>query len=195
VIFAAVLQIMFFGLSIIWISTMLALVSIYINIQNVEISTDYLTGLYNRRRLDHHLHRRVRLKRKNNLLFAIMLDLDGFKEINDRYGHIVGDEALVKMAGILRETVKGNDEFIARMGGDEFIILGERNDHEGIHQLMEDINKKTQAFNQTHSIVYSLLPSMGYAVYQSGDTPESFLFSADKEMYHNKKERKQNHSE
>lgn len=95
---------------------MLAFASIYINIQNGEISTDYLTGLYNRRRLDEHLQRRLRMRRKEQKLFVIMMDMDKFKDINDKYGHAVGDEALVKMAELLRGICKESDDFIARMG-------------------------------------------------------------------------------
>lgn len=95
---------------------MLAFASIYINIQNGEISTDYLTGLYNRRRLDEHLQRRLRMRRKEQKLFVIMMDMDKFKDINDKYGHAVGDEALVKTAELLREICKESDDFIARMG-------------------------------------------------------------------------------
>jgi len=81
IIAASIMQIMFFGVSIIWVCSMIAFASIYINIQNVEISTDHLTGLYNRRRLDEHFQRRLKMRKKEHLLFAIMLDLDDFKRI------------------------------------------------------------------------------------------------------------------
>ena len=91
----AAIQILFFGLSIIWVCAMLACTSIYINIQKGEIFRDYLTGLYNRRRLDQYLQRRIKIWQKNKILFAIILDMDGFKKINDVYGHLTGDLALV----------------------------------------------------------------------------------------------------
>ena len=58
------LQIIFYGVSIIWVCSMIAFACIYINIQNAEISTDHLTGLYNRRRLDEHFQRKLKLRRK-----------------------------------------------------------------------------------------------------------------------------------
>ncbi|MDP4133213.1 MAG: GGDEF domain-containing protein [Bacillota bacterium] len=194
IIAASVIQIMFFGVSIIWVCAMLALASIYINIQNGEISTDYLTGLYNRRRLDLHLKRIVKARRKEHLLFAIMLDLDEFKSINDNYGHIAGDSALMKMAELLRQTCKGSDDFIARIGGDEFVILGERTRHEEIKKLMEEIYSNAFAYNQSHQLPYALMPSMGYTVFSKDDTIDSFLATADREMYRSKQERKLEHS-
>ena len=88
------LQIVFYGVSIIWVCSMIAFSSIYINIQNAEISTGHLTGLYNRRRLDQHFQRKLKLRR-NHQFFAMMLDLDDIKKINDRYGHETGDDALI----------------------------------------------------------------------------------------------------
>jgi len=116
--------------------------------------------------------------------------LDEFKSINDKNGHISGDEALVKMAELLRTACKGSDDFIARMGGDEFIIVGERNETGEIKQLMEEIYSSTSAYNQSHQKNYTLLPSMGYSVFGKDDTLDSFLAAADKEMYRNKLERK-----
>ncbi|MDD4689552.1 MAG: GGDEF domain-containing protein [Eubacteriales bacterium] len=195
VIVASIIQIMFFGISIIWVTTMLALASIYINIQNGEISTDHLTGLYNRRRLKQHINRKIKLNNENNLLFAIMLDLDDFKCINDQLGHLMGDDALVKMASILRQARKGSDDFIARIGGDEFLIVGERVDPIEINQLIEKINSIALTYNQNHQLKYTLMPSMGYSVFAKGDTLDSFLAAADKEMYRNKQERKLKRSE
>jgi|GEM_PF-44643 diguanylate cyclase (GGDEF) domain len=190
IIAAAAIQIMFFGVSIIWVCSMLALVSIYINIQNREISTDHLTILYNRRRLDQHLQRRIKTRSKDRLLFAIMLDLDDFKSINDQYGHIAGDSVLVKTAELLRQACKGSDDFIARMGGDEFVIVGERTESGEIMYLMGKIHACTLDYNQSRLTDYNLLLSMGYSVFGKDDSVDTFLAAADKEMYRNKQERK-----
>lgn len=186
IIAASVIQIMFFGISIIWVCCMLACVSIYINIQNGEISTDHLTGLYNRRRLDRYLQRRTKIKREGYLMFAIMLDLDEFKSINDNYGHIAGDNALIQTAELLRQACKDSDDFIARMGGDEFIIVGERAELMEIEQLIDKIHLHVADYNQRRVSNYTLLLSMGYSVFGEDDTVESFLSAADKEMYRKK---------
>lgn len=188
IIMASLIQIMFFGVSIIWVCSMIAFASIYINIQNGEISTDHLTGLYNRRRLDEHLQRRLKIRRKDYHLFAIILDLDNFKSINDKYGHAAGDRALVTMAELLRQVCKGSDDFIARMGGDEFIIVGERTEMGQINRLMDEIS--SAVYNDRRQLDYYILPSMGFSVFKIGDTMDSFLATADQEMYRNKQERK-----
>jgi diguanylate cyclase (GGDEF)-like protein len=190
IIMASIIQIMFFGVSIIWISTMIAFASIFINIQNVEISTDHLTGLYNRRRLDEHFHRRLKLCKQDHLLFAIMMDLDDFKKINDEYGHAEGDNALIVMSELLRQVCKGSDDFIARMGGDEFVVLGERTRVEDILQLMSEISTIASEYSESRNLGYLLQPSMGYSVYKKDDTVNSFFATADQAMYLNKHKRK-----
>ena len=190
VIIVTIIQIRFFGVSVIWVCAMLACASIYIKIQNTEISTDYLTGLYNRRRLDQHLQRRIRARRAERLLFAIILDLDEFKKINDIYGHIEGDRALVKTAELLRQSSKRSEDFIARLGGDEFIIVGERLDFKEIEQLIEKLNANVAGFNQNRQSEYPLSLSMGYSVFRDTDTEDSFLAAVDQEMYRCKQNRK-----
>ena len=190
IIAASVLQIMFYGVSIIWVCSMIAFASIYINIQNAEISTDHLTGLYNRRRLDEHFQRKLKLRRKNHQLFAMMLDLDDFKKINDRYGHEAGDDALIRFAELLRQACDGGDDFIARVGGDEFFILGERVKAEEIAGLKQRISSAADAFNERRETEYLLRPSLGCCVYRENDTAGSLFAAADQCMYKDKLERK-----
>jgi diguanylate cyclase (GGDEF)-like protein len=89
---------------------------------------DPLTGLYNRRFLDEVLRRELaRAERYGHALSLILIDIDNFKELNDRYGHLVGDEALKRVAKALRENIRRVD-YIFRWGGDEFcVILPETN--------------------------------------------------------------------
>jgi len=89
---------------------------------------DPLTGLYNRRFLDEVLRRELaRAERYGHPLSLILIDIDNFKELNDRYGHLVGDEALKRVAKALRENIRRVD-YIFRWGGDEFcVILPETN--------------------------------------------------------------------
>ncbi|WP_324823942.1 GGDEF domain-containing protein [Sinanaerobacter sp. ZZT-01] len=190
VIAAVIIQIKFFGLSIIWVCTMLACTNIYIRIQNAEIATDYLTGLYNRRRLDQHLRRKIRAKRTGCLLFAVILDLDEFKKINDIYGHMEGDCALVKTAEILRYSCKRSEDFIARLGGDEFIIVGERSNFDEIEQFIDTLYSNVAEYNKSYQSEYTLSLSMGYSVFHETDTEDSFLAAVDQKMYHCKQDHK-----
>jgi len=84
---------------------------------------DSLTGLYNRRAIYQHLDAELnRASRENRPLSLIMLDIDYFKSINDRYGHLTGDRMLIKVAEVARQTVRSYD-WVGRWGGDEFLII------------------------------------------------------------------------
>jgi diguanylate cyclase (GGDEF)-like protein len=85
--------------------------------------TDALTGLPNRRAFDKNLAEEIRRSARYNHTFTVMMvDLDGYKRINDTYGHVVGDTALREIAQCLRGSVRDTD-FMARFGGDEFVLI------------------------------------------------------------------------
>ena len=96
------------------------------------------------------------------------------------------------MIGTALKQYHSND-FIARMGGDEFVVLGERTEQEAILRLMDSISSAADQYNGRHDAGYLLQPSMGYAVYTQEDTINSFFASADQAMYRNKLERKLAH--
>jgi diguanylate cyclase (GGDEF)-like protein len=88
-----------------------------------EAMTDALTGLPNRRAFDKNLAEEIRRSARYNHTFTVMMvDLDGYKRINDTYGHVVGDTALREIAQCLRGSVRDTD-FMARFGGDEFVLI------------------------------------------------------------------------
>ncbi|HPR76917.1 MAG TPA: GGDEF domain-containing protein, partial [Oscillospiraceae bacterium] len=120
----AVIQWMFYGISVLWIGSVISLLIIYFNLQNTLITTDALTGLSNRRRYETFINNKINSQLKNPILFALMIDIDKFKKINDKFGHAIGDEALKNVATILIKAVNRTD-FIARIGGEEFIVIGE----------------------------------------------------------------------
>ncbi|WP_426512113.1 diguanylate cyclase domain-containing protein [Dactylosporangium sp. McL0621] len=95
-------------------------------LQEHAASHDPLTGLANRRRLVNRIHDAAgRVHRGGGPMAVLFLDLNGFKPVNDRYGHAAGDELLVAIAHRLTTTVRGTD-FVARVGGDEFVVLLEQ---------------------------------------------------------------------
>ncbi len=114
------LQAIFYGISLIWVSMAIGLTSIYMSLQNEFSYLDKLTGLYNRAYLDYVIES---AQKENASGFGgIMIDVDYFKQINDTYGHSVGDEALVDVARVI--TFAKPDKAIAtRFDGDEIIIL------------------------------------------------------------------------
>ncbi len=101
--------------------------------------TDHLTGLHNRRhfvgQLEEHLRR---ARRYHETMGVAFLDLDNFKELNDRHGHSAGDRALQAVAAVMREWVRGTDE-LARLGGDEFAALLLQTDAAGARLVLERI--------------------------------------------------------
>ncbi|MCO6435942.1 MAG: diguanylate cyclase [Phycisphaerae bacterium] len=105
-------------------------------------SRDSLTGLYNRRHLNELLDRSFReALRYEHDLSCIMLDLDGFKEVNDLHGHLVGDEVLILLADVIREQMRASD-IPARFGGDEFVILLPQTDAKSARVLGERIVRR-----------------------------------------------------
>ncbi|HWT30169.1 MAG TPA: EAL domain-containing protein [Propylenella sp.] len=87
------------------------------------VDHDLLTGVFNRRRFDQELARQIeRQQRFGELAAVLMMDLDGFKGVNDQYGHAVGDELLRGLAATLRQRTRETD-VLARLGGDEFVLL------------------------------------------------------------------------
>lgn len=150
---------------------------------------DALTQLPNRRLLmDHLRHAVANSDRHGHRLAVCFLDLDGFKEVNDRYGHDAGDELLCQVARRLEQSVRAN-ETVARLGGDEFVILlagfGDLTTCEEILQrLLTDVSRPVQI--GAHSV--QVEASIGVALYPSqGNTLESLLEHADQAMYRAKR--------
>ena len=181
----SLLQLFFYGYSFIWVSVSIGLVTLYINIQNEVSAVDFLTGLYNRPYLNRYLEEAK--QRPDCVLGGIMLDIDSFKEINDTFGHSVGDSALRDMGILLHDTIDSKD-FAARYAGDEFVIIRPITKKEEIQQLMEKLHQEADRFNSTQHRPYQLAFSMGYGIFSPRtDTPDAFLRQMDEAMYQDKK--------
>ncbi len=121
-----------------------------VNLQLQELSlTDTLTNLPNRRSLENHLEDiRELSKRKKVVTSIIMCDIDHFKLINDKYGHIVGDFVLKEMALQLKSSLKRSSDFIARYGGEEFIIILYDTDIESAQKVCYEIQMNLKKINR-----------------------------------------------
>ncbi len=154
--------------------------------------TDPLTGLINRRGLIGALSREEALARRNPALcgMIVMVDLDGFKLINDTWGHPAGDAYLKAAANKLRAMVRTSD-YVARMGGDEFAIVMTNITPEDGHRRVAEI---AYAFNRsTVSWKKAVLPmhaSFGASSYSSSCKTSAVLDEADRKLYMNKSERR-----
>ena len=147
-------------------------------------TSDYLTGLPNARALFMHLDRELtRCKRENSTLAVMVCDMDGFKQINDRYGHLEGDKTLKLFANLLREVCREYD-YVARMGGDEFVIIAPNMTPSAASEkaiLLSTLAK--QAGRQVCGKDLLSL-SVGTSFYrQDGTDAEQLLAEADRKMY------------
>ena len=190
-------QVLFYGIAVIWSSITLALLLAYTNLQNDQVYLDHLTGLFNRRQMDIHLSDRVRMAKDGRPLSCILLDIDHFKEVNDRLGHVLGDEALKDASSILKGSIRKGD-FLARYGGDEFVILTDIDNEQTLRMLYLRILEHARVFNETQNRPYAIHFSAGSAVYhpESGLDEQKFINSVDALMYRNKSENgaKANHT-
>ncbi|WP_114570513.1 sensor domain-containing diguanylate cyclase [Exiguobacterium flavidum] len=142
---------------------------------------DPLTGLANRASLVRHLDQISSGKTVPYVIFY--LDLDGFKQVNDRYGHHTGDLLLTEVADRLRDQIP-SDCFVARLGGDEFLLLAERHDSE------EELNRSGERLIQILSAPYringedlTIGVSIGAAFWTPPDQPEKLIREADAALY------------
>ncbi|MCT7509714.1 EAL domain-containing protein [Aliarcobacter cryaerophilus] len=151
--------------------------------------TDSLSGLANRNSLQEFLDRLIpTAKRKKEEFAFLFLDLDHFKTINDSLGHNIGDELLQKISGILKKVLRPND-FIARVGGDEFVLIIQ--DYKSNLELTNIIKRVQKQLSkpwviQTHPVETTC--SIGIAIFpQDGKDQISLMKSADIAMYEAKK--------
>lgn len=148
---------------------------------------DGLTGLYNRNELNEHLIR-YKVKSKKCNILAIMIDINDFKSINDRYGHVVGDEALIEASNILKMSIKDYKMLLVRYAGDEFLIMKTYNKEEEIENITSLINGECQKFNKKNK-TYQINFSFGTEIFnkQNEFDGERFVEQLDKKMYEDKR--------
>jgi len=154
---------------------------------------DSLTGLYNRRGFFTHAEHQMKIaRRKKNRLTLVFADVDDLKSINDTWGHGEGDKALVETAAFLK-TVFRESDVIARVGGDEFVVLALENSGRDAASGLVRLSENLEAYNASRNNVAPLSISTGAACYQP-DQPcsiDELLARADKLMYKQKGEKRQ----
>jgi len=155
----------------------------------VSAATDALTGLYNRRLFEETFQKELsRSKRSKMQLALVILDLHRFKEVNDRYGHQQGDQALRLAAAAARDTVRSSD-FIFRIGGDEFAILLPQCDHAQCTALSWRLRLRFEAAVKDMHFDVPLSLDFGIAVYpDNGEQREAIIRLADTRLYEMKNE-------
>ena len=183
------LQMFFYGISTIWVGIAVGYTNLMLALQNENIFIDKLTGLYNRYYLDKILGE---LKRKRKIAM-MMLDMNGFKSINDLYSHEEGDIALKSVANILKEVISSNGSII-RFAGDEFVIIIKTSSEDELLSYKNKILESFERFNNTAGKPYALSAAIGTALYDfsKGDVSD-FLNNIDNLMYKDKENYYKNH--
>ncbi|MBA3006003.1 MAG: diguanylate cyclase [Proteobacteria bacterium] len=152
----------------------------------VAMHTDALTGLNNRRKLDEALKNEInRAQRYKNSFSIILLDIDNFKEVNDAYGHLVGDDVLKRLTQVLKSSFRQTD-IAGRWGGDEFLILLPLQDR-GVAVMFAERLRAAIAGSQFPE-VGTVTSSFGVAELVSGDSVEDLINRADAALYRAKEQ-------
>lgn len=153
---------------------------------------DMLTGLPNRRLFFERLDQMVLENARDKTQFALLfIDLDEFKEINDNYGHEVGDKVLITVGKRLLESIRKSDT-VARMGGDEFtVLLRQVKDKKGIDHVVKKIQTSLRKVMQIGDVKCCVDSSIGAVIYpDNGEDSEALLRNADASMYNIKRDQK-----
>jgi len=147
-------------------------------------TTDYLTNLPNSRSLFPRLEAELaRCRREDSMLTVVVCDVNGFKQINDRYGHLEGNRLLRNIAETLRGSCREYD-YVARMGGDEFVLLLLGNDQSAVTRRIEELKTFVWHAGSTDEPFNRVTMSIGAAVYpQNGADADMLLAEADRSMY------------
>ena len=153
---------------------------------NYLVTHDQLTRLHNRRALEERLDDEVkRAVRYNNMFSVFMIDIDHFKEVNDSYGHKIGDQLLIEFSAILNKFLRVND-FTARYGGEEFFVVLPETSISEAFELAERFRHQVSQFRPEiageQEIGFTI--SIGIASFpESGSSPDALIKAADDAMY------------
>ncbi|CUB06347.1 diguanylate cyclase [Marinomonas fungiae] len=143
---------------------------------------DALTGLPNRRKMLRRLKTEFELCPEG--IFIAMIDIDHFKNINDQYGHLIGDDVLVSVGNLIEHTV-GDLGHISRWGGEEFLVIFSQAEQNDVEQCLQNLVKTISAerFSNGEDYVIRTTISIGVSHFESDDSIDSLITRADSALY------------
>ena len=152
-----------------------------------ESYTDSLTGISNRKAFDVALEESIYKTRLEKSTFSVLIaDVDHFKQVNDNYGHLIGDKVLRFVASTLKWCVKGKD-LVARFGGEEFAVILLNTDMTGAYSVAEQIRRAICGGKikdmTSQKMLDQVTISIGIAQFDSSDLPNDLLQRADRALY------------
>lgn len=152
-----------------------------LQLHTYEAFHDKLTGIYNRAKFNEILADDIQKAKDSGIQFSlVILDIDKFKNVNDTFGHLVGDKVLVTLSSIMRNSVRASDIF-ARWGGEEFVLILANSSLENAVKIAENLRKKIEVahFEEANRVTCSF----GVTSYVEGDTAEMLIEKADRALY------------
>ncbi|MES9881660.1 MAG: diguanylate cyclase [Sedimenticola sp.] len=151
-----------------------------------QATTDRLTGVVNRAKFEEVLDQQIiNTAQGGHQLGLIMLDLDNFKQVNDTFGHDVGDRVLKSLVAVVESNIRKHD-LLSRWGGDEFFIMLPRADLKGMDVVAETIRSAVESY--AFPVVGQITVSLGATIWRLGDDRESISKRTDKALYRSKRE-------
>ena len=152
---------------------------------------DPLTQSFNRRYMDRVIEKELsRAGRLGTQIAFLMIDVDDFKSVNTRFGHVVGDAILREVADVIRKSVRASDT-VVRYGGDEFLVILTEAEESDAERVIARMDQRVQAWNKASKIEgYHMGLSCGWAAHEKGTLVTKSLEAADKKMYDCKHRRK-----
>lgn len=185
------LQAVFWRVPFLCYGSVAAVYYIYISILDNLISIDPLTQINNRNQMYKYLSQKMSNEDQGLSLFLLIIDVDKFKSINDTYGHIEGDRALLRIATAIKNACQGprNRFFVSRYGGDEFVVVAEVAYKAEATWLADQIRSNVRRLSGDENLQYSLSVSIGMAQYdyEQPISMQSFIARADSDLYKQKK--------
>ena len=146
-------------------------------------STDPLTKVFNHGRIETEMRNAIEKYRKEGTpTWLMILDIDHFKNVNDRYGHAVGDTTLVNIANMIKDTLGDKNTEVGRWGGEEFVVVVYDETEGSVRELAEKLRRNIEA--SPSEIIGALTVSIGVTELRSEDnSPESWFARADHSLY------------
>ena len=180
-------QVFHYGISLTFIGTAIGLTGVYLSTQNESAYIDQLCGVYNRKYYIDYVRSFCNSRKKDDFLVGVLIDMDNFKQINDKYGHYSGDMALQLFGSILRKNI-ADIGFAVRYGGDEFILISKQSEA-AVDAVIVNIVKEIDEINATGENEFHLSFSYGMATLNSDSNMNEFLRTMDARMYEMKRNR------
>lgn len=190
---AAAIQMLFYGVTCYQVGITVSIIIIFLTEQNNQILTDALTGLNNRYGFNKYWENYMQ-RHSETKLFLMMIDIDNFKQVNDKFGHLEGDRALADVADAVKQSCEDAafQIFACRYGGDEILIAGCDCRQDEFSEIKTQIHKQIEEKNYTKNYPYVLSVSIGTAsgTCLSSDDIDNLLRKADEAMYAEKSAQK-----